>query len=122
MQVATTAKGKLAEDFAIDYLVRCNLRFLSRNFYSPFGELDLIMWDLQSHELVFVEVKGRSDAVDPIVNISRRKVTRIYRSIDYFLLQFPQFAANAYRVDFVGVTLAVSPSAYWLANLEVDWE
>jgi putative endonuclease len=54
--------GNHAEDLALAYLSNIGLRCLQRNFYSRFGEIDLIMQD--SDTLVFVEVRKRSSGKD----------------------------------------------------------
>src|SRR5437870_1184984 len=52
-------RGTLGEEAAKKYLKRRGLKFLTANFRSDDGEIDLIFRDDAS--LVFVEVKTRSD-------------------------------------------------------------
>ena len=52
--------GKIAEKIAIKFLSDQKLSFIVNNFYSPFGEIDIIMLDKKLQILVFIEVKMRS--------------------------------------------------------------
>lgn len=63
--------GKLAEDFACQYLKKQGLSLLERNYRCRFGEIDLIMRN--GEKLVFVEVRLRNH---------RHKLTGV-QSIDY---------------------------------------
>lgn len=53
------AIGEYYEQAAADYLARCGLDLIEKNFTCKTGELDLIMLDRQT--IVFVEVKYRQD-------------------------------------------------------------
>lgn len=50
-------KGAWAEDIACKWLVNQGLTLKQRNFYTRYGEIDLVMND--SSQLIFVEVKFR---------------------------------------------------------------
>lgn len=66
-------RGRLGEDAARRELERAGLRFLTANFRSEHGELDLVFRDGDC--LVFVEVKTRSseDWVRPAAAVDARK-------------------------------------------------
>ena len=51
------AIGKIGEEYAKKFLLVKKYKFVEANYYSRFGEIDLIFLDNQ--ELVFVEVKAR---------------------------------------------------------------
>jgi putative endonuclease len=55
-----SARGRPAEDAALDFLRRKGLKLLQRNYRCRHGEIDLIMRDGQA--TVFVEVRMRASA------------------------------------------------------------
>src|SRR6266704_5892358 len=97
-------RGKLGEQAAKKHLRRHGLKFLTANFRSPRGEIDLIFRDRDC--LVFIEVKTRSseDWVRPASAVNadrRRRLTRT--ALDYLrLLNNPQVKI---RFDIVEVLL-----------------
>jgi len=56
----TRDKGRLGENIAIKYLKNKRYKVVDKNFYTRFGEIDIIAYDKHSQELVFVEVKARN--------------------------------------------------------------
>ena len=52
--------GNEGEKIALDYLLNKGYESIKQNFYTRWGEIDLIVFDSKSRELVFVEVKTRS--------------------------------------------------------------
>jgi len=76
--------GKRGEDAALTYLESKGFRLVARNYFTPYGEIDLIM--MKDH-LHFIEVKTRrhhtsfpgKDALTP-----RKKLSMI-RSMQHFL-------------------------------------
>lgn len=50
------------EKMALNYLKEKEYEEIDKNYYSRFGEIDLICKDLKKKELVFVEVKYRKNA------------------------------------------------------------
>ena len=98
-------RGRLGEGAARRHLRRQGLKFLTANFRSAHGEIDLIFRDADC--LVFVEVKTRSseDWVRPAAAVDKRKRRLISRTaMDYLkLLDHP---AIRIRFDVVEVLLA----------------
>ena len=97
-------RGKLGERAAKRHLCRAGLKFLTANFRSRRGEIDLVFRDLDC--LVFVEVKTRSseDWTRPAAAVDadkRRLLSRV--AFDYLkLLKHPQVKI---RFDIVEVLL-----------------
>src|SRR6266446_769915 len=97
-------RGELGERAAKKHLRRLGLKFLTANFWSHRGEIDLVFRDGDC--LVFVEVKTRSseDWVRPASAVNadrRRRLTRT--ALDYLrLLNNPQVKI---RFDIVEVLL-----------------
>lgn len=52
--------GDFGEQFAADYLLKNGYSILSRNYRTPYGELDIVAQD--GDTVVFIEVKTRSSA------------------------------------------------------------
>jgi len=96
--------GELGERAAKRQLKRQGLKFLTANFRSPRGEIDLIMRDQDC--LVFVEVKTRSseDWVRPAAAVNKERRGRLTRAaLDYLrLLRNPPVKI---RFDIVEVLL-----------------
>ncbi|VAY86377.1 Predicted endonuclease distantly related to archaeal Holliday junction resolvase [hydrothermal vent metagenome] len=76
------AKGLIAEEKAANYLINKNFRVIDRNFYTKFGEIDIIA--IKDNILYFVEVKS-GDTFEPIYNITQAKLDKITKSIYVFL-------------------------------------
>ena len=52
--------GNTGEALSVEFLQQKGYTFLTQNFHSPFGEIDLVFKDQHNNEIVFVEVKTRS--------------------------------------------------------------
>jgi putative endonuclease len=96
--------GELGERAAKKHLRRHGLKFLTANFRSPRGEVDLVFREEDC--LVFVEVKTRSseDWVRPAAAVNKKRRQRLSRAaLDYLrLLKNPQVKL---RFDIVEVLL-----------------
>ncbi|CAM2881604.1 YraN family protein [Helicobacter burdigaliensis] len=78
----TTQKGKEAEDFAIKFLEQQNFTIITRNYFSKFGEIDIIA--KKDGILHFIEVKS-GDGFEPIFNLTKTKLERIQKTIHCYL-------------------------------------
>ena len=78
--------GKLGENKTIEYLQNNYYQIIEKNFYCRFGEIDIIAIDKKENELVFIEVKTRtnekygraSEAVNKIKKIHMKKSAAIF--------------------------------------------
>jgi len=79
--------GKRGEQEAVKYLLADGYKILKKNFYSRWGEIDLIA--VKETKLSFVEVKTRvSDLYGkPHDAVTFRKKNNLRRPIQYFLLK-----------------------------------
>lgn len=77
--------GAAYEEKAANYLMSQGFRILERNFYTHFGEIDLIAEE--GDILVFVEVKYRRDLKNgyPQEAVTPAKRRKIVRSAQYYL-------------------------------------
>ncbi len=95
------AKGNLAEDKACRFLDENGFMIVERNFYSRFGEIDIIA--IKDEVLHFVEVKSGLDFVSAIQNITPRKLSRLIKTGDVYIKK------NRLDVDFVYDAIVVTP-------------
>ncbi len=72
------AKGNIAEDLACIFLDENGFTILERNFYSRFGEIDIIA--LKDDVLHFVEVKSGLDYESAVGNLTPRKISRLVKT------------------------------------------
>jgi putative endonuclease len=98
-----TFTGGQWEQLAESFLNKRGLRTLERNYYSRFGEIDLIMMDRQT--LVFAEVRYRRDSAHgsgaESVTVSKQK--RITLAAQKFLQHHRHHASLACRFDVVSI-------------------
>ena len=81
--------GKLGENLACSYLIRNNYKIIERNFYCRQGEIDIIAKDLSSNELVFFEVKTRSNFRfgHPVDAVDNNKQEHLKRACQYYIFK-----------------------------------
>ncbi len=78
-------QGEKSEQQACDYLLKQGLQLIEKNFRSQYGEIDLIMKDVET--LVIVEVRYRKSNKygGALESISRKKQSRIISTTQYYL-------------------------------------
>lgn len=96
--------GSLGEHLARQYLQDKHYSFLTANFRTRTGEIDLIFKDHETY--VFVEVKTRlSDRLGkPYEAVGFHKKQRMKRAIDYYLMT-NKISESPLRVDIVSILL-----------------
>jgi putative endonuclease len=72
------AKGDIAEEKACEFLLNCGYSIVERNFYSRFGEIDIIA--LKDEVLHFVEVKSGLNYESAVQNITPKKISRLVKT------------------------------------------
>jgi putative endonuclease len=77
------AKGDIAEDRAYRFLIEKNFRVIDRNFYSRFGEIDIIA--IKDSVIHFVEVKSALDYELAIQNITKSKLLKVIKTGENYL-------------------------------------
>ena len=87
--MTTREIGAQGEMFAAQILQEQGMKILSRNYYTPYGEIDLIVLDKGC--IAFVEVKTRrtGSVTRPAEAVDRRKRERIIRSAVCYLMEYP---------------------------------
>ncbi|MEY4504712.1 MAG: hypothetical protein RL154_1008 [Pseudomonadota bacterium] len=76
------AKGNAAETIACTFLQDSGYDIVGQNFYSRFGEIDIIAQ--KNSVLHFIEVKSGKN-FEPILNITPKKIEKIIKTVDYYL-------------------------------------
>src|SRR3990172_585823 len=86
------SRGRKAEDIACARLQQAGLALTTRNYRSPFGEIDLVMQERDT--LVFVEVRYRSSDVfgTPAETVDARKQARLRATAEHYLQNTPRAA------------------------------
>ena len=107
--------GSQAENLAQRFLLSKGLRFITSNFRSRFGEIDLIMQDAEI--LVFIEVRSRAAEAfgSAVASITYHKQQKLIKAAGYYLLK--NTWANQYRLrfDVIGIDGA-PPVITWIPN------
>lgn len=100
-------KGRAGEELARDYLTKKGFKIIVSNFYTRFGEIDLIMVD--SEVLVFVEVKAKvgEDFGLPEEMITNKKIVQIKNMAKIFVQKNQVLVRKypAWRLDAVCLVL-----------------
>jgi len=77
-------KGNIAEDKACEFLKSQAFKIIEQNFYAKkLGEIDIIA--SKDETLHFVEVKSSNDYEVAVNNITKSKLSKLKRSVDYYL-------------------------------------
>ncbi|AXX88173.1 UPF0102 domain-containing protein [Malaciobacter marinus] len=77
-------KGNIAENKACEFLISQDFKIIEKNFYAKkLGEIDIIA--KKNNIYHFCEVKSANDYETAINNISKSKISKLTRSIDYYL-------------------------------------
>jgi putative endonuclease len=108
------ALGDVGEAIARVYLERRGFTILEQNYLKPWGEIDLIAKDAGG-ELRFVEVKSVAHTFGKVLgtretlvgegklrpeeNMHERKVRRLYRAIQTYLLENKLSAETVWKID-----------------------
>lgn len=105
--------GDKAELQALLHLQKQGLQLLHRNYYCPYGEIDLIMHDKQT--LVFIEVRYRKNNTfgGALASINRVKQRKIIATAEFFLAE----QKNEYncRFDVIAIDDSVT-SPLWIQD------
>jgi len=95
------AKGNIAEDKACEFLLNAGYMIVERNFYSRFGEIDIIA--IKDEVLHFVEVKSGLDYESAVQNITPTKLSRLVKTAYVYMKK------NSLDCDFTLDGVIVTP-------------
>ncbi|WP_457747173.1 YraN family protein [Sulfurimonas sp.] len=101
-------KGNIAEAKACKYLQQEGFIIIEQNFYSRFGEIDIIA----SKEEVahFIEVKSGEDYELAIQNITPSKISKLIKTANIYMKK------NGYASDYVFDAVVVTPTTIELVE------
>ena len=96
----TVERGRAGEDMALNFLEHNGHSKVARNFRSRVGEIDLITEN--NGCLHFVEVKNwLKDESDLEYSVNSYKISRIYRTAQFFLLKEHKYSQYKKQFDLV---------------------
>lgn len=107
--------GKLGEDLACKYLKKKGYKIVERNYWQPWGELDIVATSPEKI-LVFVEVKTVSSPsfITAEDQMTRAKLIKSRRAAELYANGSKLLNDKGWRIDLVAVTMGgseASPSA-----------
>lgn len=110
--------GAYGENLAADFLIRKGCKILDRNFRASCGEIDLIA--RLGDELLFVEVKTRSDSLSgyPELAVDWQKVKKISQTAQRYILN--RRLNKLWRIDIVSIEInrtKKSAKIVWFKNI-----
>lgn len=101
--------GRWGEDYAAEYLQGVGFEIISRNFRTPYGEIDIIAQqtsdNIEDEKLtVFIEVKTRSSTSYgfPEEAITPRKKINLISAAQHYLQEHPELDM-IWRIDVIAV-------------------
>ncbi len=106
--------GREKEELAACWLEARGCQILEKEYSTPYGEIDLIMYDAEE-VLCFVEVKYRKNAGlgYPAEAVDGRKILHICRSADHYRRQHHARADAAMRFDVISI---LGGNISWIRN------
>lgn len=121
-KTAKRAKGDIGEEVTTKYLVNKGFNVLERNYWKPWGEIDIIAE--KSNILSFIEVKtvtreaGKVSNIRPEENFHPAKLKRLHRAIQTYLLDHRISESKGWRIDLACVYLDFSTKKAKVEMLE----
>ncbi|KKQ24676.1 MAG: hypothetical protein US62_C0010G0004 [Candidatus Woesebacteria bacterium GW2011_GWA1_37_8] len=103
--VTSKASGDLGELIAAKFISSLGYKIIDKNFRGKFGEIDIIA--KYGNSLVFIEVKKRisSKFGTPEEAITKTKLKRIIKTIDYYLYSHGlNEGKNKIRIDVIAIS------------------
>lgn len=98
--------GKQGENIACEFLKRKGFEILERNFQRWGGEIDIISFDAQENELVFVEVKTRTNTQwQHLDETFKKRQYESIRKLAKFYLYITKREDVSWRIDHLGIIL-----------------
>ena len=96
--------GKWGENLACKYLEKNNYEIIERNFLCHQGEIDIIAKDRNQREIIFIEVKTRSNLKygNPAEAVNKEKQRHIKQVAEYYIYK-NNLTCLAIRVDVIEV-------------------
>ena len=111
--------GRIGEDIAEIFLKKKGFELLARNFWKPWGEIDVVA--RKKNVIHFIEVKTSqtSSGYRGEENVHEKKLQRLERTIYSYLSQY-DLEDDEWQLDVIAVALDVAEkkaSVKWLQNV-----
>ena len=111
--------GKIGEDLATSYLIKEKYKIIQRNFICRQGEIDIIAHDTIKKELVFIEVKTRTNNKyeNPSESVNESKQKHIYKSAEYFVYK-NRLEKMQIRFDIIEININILKKIYKINHID----
>ena len=98
--------GRKGEEMAADFLSKKGYEVIEKNFYKRMGEIDLIAYDPEWNEIVFVEVKTRRSKTFgyPEEAVTERKMQKMAKAAESWLLKNKKTTIK-WRLDIISIEI-----------------
>jgi len=118
MNKSNKIKGKVGEDLALAYLLKNGYRLIGRNIRCRLGEIDLVVEDIGSKQVVIVEVKCKTSDLygNPWQMVNYRKMMKLRRLGESFMQG--RGDSCVWRIDVVSVTIGESQKEPTIEHFE----
>lgn len=94
--------GKKGEDLAVSHLRSLNYEIIAKNYFSSYGEIDIIA--RQKNLLIFVEVKSRSSNFEAAFSsVSQSKQRKLAKTAMHFLSRHKIYEEMFTRFDVIAI-------------------
>jgi len=94
--------GKKGEEFAIKFLEKSGIKIIFHNYFTKYGEIDLI--GLENKTIIFIEVKFRNNINFgyPIESIDSKKIEKIKNAANDFIIKM-NYKDYDFRFDVISL-------------------
>lgn len=110
--------GKLGEDLAAEFLEKQGCKIIDRNFYTRYGEIDLIA--RKEDEILFCEVKTRTskDFGYPEYAVDRKKIDHLLKAVRIYLKI--NNIKSFWRIDIISIEIEKETNIKWFKDIRID--
>ena len=110
--------GKLGENIAVKYLENLKYKIIERNYSCRQGEIDIIVYDVLSKEIVFIEVKTRTNFIygSPSESVTENKQKHIYKTAEYYVYK-NKIKNVAIRFDIIEIKIDMKNKIYSINHI-----
>jgi len=109
--------GAKGEAQALNYLLEKGYQLIEQNYYTPFGEIDIIM--AKENELYFIEVKYRNSIKYgyPIEAMTGNKLKCLKKSMAFYLKSELNKEFKVSHLSFLGILNGRDSEIEWIQDI-----